>query len=199
MATQQERIDSTTTAILEAAEELFLEKGFDGASLSEIARKAGVNQSLIAHHFGSKAGLCDATWTRLFEHYFSRQLEALVRLTEASARLRLSNKATKQDARMAIELVEYCLMEVGFDKETGKIDIDRIATGISASQRSHISLIKEIIDDLENKVGKTIPIDDIIEESKNKGISEEKVEEVLEKLKRVGEVFEPRRGFLSRI
>ena len=35
--------------------------------------------------------------------------------------------------------------------------------------------------------------------AKNKGITEEKIEEVLEKLKRVGEVFEPRRGFLSRI
>jgi len=129
----------------------------------------------------------------------ARQLEALVRLTEASARLRLSNEATKQDAKRAIDLVQYCLIQVGFDKETGKIDIDRIATGISASQRSHIMVIKEIINDLENKVGKTIPIDDILEESKNKGITEEKVEEVLEKLKRVGEIFEPRRGFLSKI
>lgn len=129
----------------------------------------------------------------------ARQLEALVRLTEASAKLRLSNEATRNDARRAIELVEYCLMEVGFDKETGKIDIDRIATGISASQRSNIVVVKEIIADLENKVGKTIPIDDIIEEAKNKGITEEKIEEVLEKLKRVGEVFEPRRSFISRI
>jgi len=129
----------------------------------------------------------------------ARQLEALVRLTEASARLRLSNKATEKDARRAIELVEYCLMEVGFDKETGKIDIDRIATGISASQRSHISIVKEIINDLESKVGKTIPLDDIIEESKNQGITEEKVEEVLEKLKRVGEIFEPRRNFVQKL
>ncbi|MEK6869098.1 MAG: minichromosome maintenance protein MCM, partial [Nanoarchaeota archaeon] len=129
----------------------------------------------------------------------ARQLEALVRLAEASAKLRLSNEATREDARRSIELVEYCLMQVGFDRETGKIDIDRIATGISASQRSNIIVIKEIIADLENKVGKTIPIDDIIEEAKNKGITEEKIEEVLEKLKRVGEIFEPRRGFLSRI
>jgi replicative DNA helicase Mcm len=129
----------------------------------------------------------------------ARQLEALVRLAEASARLRLSNEATKSDAKRAIDLVEYCLKQVGFDKETETFDIDRIATGISASQRSHISVIKEIIDDLEDKVGKTIPIDDIMEEAKNKGIEEAKAEEVLEKLKRVGEVFEPRRGFLSKI
>jgi len=88
---------------------------------------------------------------------------------------------------------------VGWDRDTGQIDIDRIATGISASQRSHISVVKEIISNLESKIGKTIPIEDIIEEAKEKGIAEEKVEEVLEKLKRIGEVFEPRRGFLSKI
>ncbi|HJN56399.1 MAG: minichromosome maintenance protein MCM [Candidatus Woesearchaeota archaeon] len=128
-----------------------------------------------------------------------RQLEALVRLTEASARLRLSEKATKSDAKRAIDLVEYCLKQVGLDRETGKIDIDRIATGISASQRNYISIVKEIIGDLENKLGKTIPIDDVIEEAKNKGIAGEKVEEVLEKLKRVGEIFEPRRSFIQKL
>ncbi|MBN4049128.1 minichromosome maintenance protein MCM [archaeon AH-315-M20] len=129
----------------------------------------------------------------------ARQLEALVRMTEASAKIRLSDKATKRDAKHAVELLEYSLMQVGFDKETGKIDIDRIATGISASQRSHIFIVKEIITELESKLGKTIPIDDIIEEAKSKDITEEKVEEAIEKLKRVGEIFEPRMGFISKI
>jgi len=129
----------------------------------------------------------------------ARQLEGLVRFTEASARVRLSKKATKKDAKKAIELIEYCLIQIGLDRETGKIDIDRIATGISAYQRSHIITVKEIISDLESKLGKTIPIDDVIEEAKLKGLDEEKVEETLEKLKRVGEIFEPRRGFISKI
>jgi replicative DNA helicase Mcm len=120
-------------------------------------------------------------------------------MTEGSARLRLSDVAAKQDAKRATELLEYSLMQIGLDKETGKLDIDRIATGISASQRSHISMVKEIISDLESKIGKTIPIDDVVEEARAKGIEEAKVEEILEKLKRVGEIFEPRRGFLSRI
>ncbi len=128
-----------------------------------------------------------------------RQLEALVRLSEASARVRLSDKVTKKDAKKAIELLEYCLMEVGFDKETGKIDIDRIATGISASERSHISVVKEIIADLENKLGKTIPIDDIVSEASAKGIEEDKTEEVIERLKRSGDIFEPRKGFMQKI
>tara|TARA_Y100000310_G_scaffold345196_2_gene462580 strand:- start:673 stop:2706 length:2034 start_codon:yes stop_codon:yes gene_type:complete len=129
----------------------------------------------------------------------ARQLEALVRMTEACAKLRLGKRATKVDAKHAVELLEFSLSQIGLDKETGKIDIDRIATGISASQRSHIIVVKEIIAELESKLGKTIPIDDIIEEAKSREIDEEKVEETLEKLKRVGEIFEPRRGFISKI
>lgn len=129
----------------------------------------------------------------------ARQLEGLVRLSEASARVRLDTKVTKKDARRAIELVHYCLSQVGLDPETGKIDIDRITTGITTSQRSKIFGIKEIIVELENKVGKTIPMEDIVKEAVAKGIDESDVEEAIEKLKRSGDLFEPKNGFLSRI
>lgn len=128
-----------------------------------------------------------------------RQLEALVRLSEASAKLRLDSKVTKKDARKAIELVHYCLSQVGLDPETGKIDIDRIATGVTTSQRSKIFGVRDVIIELENKIGKTIPIDDIIKECEARGIDENNVEESLEKLKRSGDVFEPKHGFISRI
>jgi replicative DNA helicase Mcm len=128
-----------------------------------------------------------------------RQLEALVRLSEAAAKIRLADKVTKKDSRKAIELLEYSMMQVGFDKETGKIDIDRIASGISASQRSNILVVKDVIKEVESRVGKTIPIEDVIEESKVKGVNEEKTEEIIEKLKRQGDIFEPKRGFISQI
>ncbi|MBI3027712.1 ATP-binding protein [Candidatus Woesearchaeota archaeon] len=129
----------------------------------------------------------------------ARQLEALVRLSEASARARLDSRVTRKDARKAIELLDYCLMQVGFDRETGKIDIDRIATGIPATQRSHILTLKEIIGELETKLGKAIPIEEVVAEAKNRGLDEDKVEDALERLKRSGDVFEPRRGFVSKI
>jgi len=129
----------------------------------------------------------------------ARQLEALIRLSEASARTRLDDRVTRKDAKKAIELLDYCLMQVGFDRETGKIDIDRIATGVGATQRSHIQVLKEIIGELETKLGKTIPINDVVAEAKNRGLDEDKVEEALERLKRSGDVFEPKRGFVSRI
>jgi len=129
----------------------------------------------------------------------ARQLEALVRMAEASAKSRLSSKVLRKDARRAIELLHYCLSQVGIDPETGKIDIDRIATGVSASQRSKISTIKEVITQLEAKVGKTIPMDDIIKEAEAQGIEEAEVQDLVEKLKRAGDIFEPTRGKISKI
>ncbi|MBI5389114.1 minichromosome maintenance protein MCM [Candidatus Woesearchaeota archaeon] len=129
----------------------------------------------------------------------ARQLEGLVRLAEAAARLHLSDKVTKKDARRAIELLHYCLAQVGLDPETGKIDIDRIATGVSSSERNKVVTVREIIAELEEKLGKTIPIEDVITLAGQKGIEEDQVEESIEKLKRSGDVFEPRKGFVSRV
>ncbi|MBN2111511.1 minichromosome maintenance protein MCM [Candidatus Woesearchaeota archaeon] len=129
----------------------------------------------------------------------ARQLEGLVRLAEASARLRLSQKVTKKDSRKAVELLDYCLKLVALDEETGRIDIDRIATDTPATERSKIGVLKEIINELENKLGKTIPLEDIIKDAEEKGLSEADVEEVIQRLKRAGDIFEPRRGFISKI
>ena len=90
-------------------------------------------------------------------------------------------------------------MQVGFDPETGQIDIDRISTGISASTRSKIFAVKEIILELEQKGKKEIPIEDIISDAARRGIEEGKVEEAIYKLKETGDIFEPKRNFISRM
>ena len=45
----------------------------------------------------------------------ARQLEALVRLSEASAKVRLSKEVKRKDAKRAIEILTYCLNQVGID------------------------------------------------------------------------------------
>lgn len=129
----------------------------------------------------------------------ARQLEALIRMSEASAKIRLSPKVTRRDSERAIKLLMSCLEQVGYDRETGKIDIDRISTGMGASQRSKIFGVKEIIQNLETAHGKMIPIDDVIKAAQEKGISENETTEIIDRLKRQGDVYEPRRGFISRI
>src|SRR6185437_9002566 len=51
--------EQTRERILEAAVAEFGAKGFAGARTAEIAARAGVNQQLIAYHFGGKQGLLD--------------------------------------------------------------------------------------------------------------------------------------------
>jgi replicative DNA helicase Mcm len=129
----------------------------------------------------------------------ARQLEALIRLSEASARGRLSDKVTKADAKKAIELVHFCLSQIGVDPETGKMDIDRLTSGITASQRGTIATVKEIIHELEVQIGKQIPVDDIILKAKDKGLDQDKTEEILDRLKKSGDIFSPKSNFISRI
>lgn len=127
----------------------------------------------------------------------ARQLEALVRMAEASARIRISHTVEIQDARRSINLLMYCLLQVGLDRETGQIDIDRISTGIGASQRERIGKVKEIIRKLSEQQGGPAAIENVVQAAIEEGMKESEVEEVIERLKRSGDVFEPRRGFVS--
>lgn len=68
-ATRVRDADATRESILEAAEQVFVARGYGEASVSEIANAAGVTKSLIHHHFGSKDGLWDAVKERRFERY----------------------------------------------------------------------------------------------------------------------------------
>ena len=130
----------------------------------------------------------------------ARQLEALVRLSEAAAKVRLAKTVTKKDAQKAIELIDYCLNQIAKDTETGKIDIDRLGGKLTATQRSGIGTIKEIINALEEQMGtKTIPQESVMEIAQQKNISPDKVDEILEKLRRSGDIFEPKKGFIQRL
>ena len=58
--------ERTRAAILDAAEDLFSEVGFDGASLDAIGERAGIQGTAILYHFPSKRALYEATLGRIF-------------------------------------------------------------------------------------------------------------------------------------
>ncbi|MDJ1114894.1 TetR/AcrR family transcriptional regulator [Microbacterium dauci] len=55
------RGDKRRTRIVETAVEVFGEQGYRGTSLREIARRVGISDAGLLHHFGSKVGLLAAT------------------------------------------------------------------------------------------------------------------------------------------
>src|SRR5438876_3885821 len=54
----------TRTRILDAAEELFMQHGFEGTSMRLLTAKAGVNLAAVNYHFGSKDALIEAVFRR---------------------------------------------------------------------------------------------------------------------------------------
>ncbi len=121
----------------------------------------------------------------------ARQLEAFVRIAEASARIRLSQEATLQDAERAIRLVESYLRSVGVDRETGKFDIDVIATGVSHSQQDRLRAILEVVRTLskENAEKGYAKEEDILREAGRQGIQADAVRKALETLSRNYSVY----------
>ncbi len=69
MTQQLNNSGSTKERILGAAESLFAQRGFDGASLRQLTSAAGVNLAAVNYHFGSKE--------KLVEQIFRRRLDAL--------------------------------------------------------------------------------------------------------------------------
>jgi len=128
----------------------------------------------------------------------ARQLEGLIRLTEASARARLSQKVEKQDVDRTIRLVLTSMDQTYKDPMTGQFDVDIISSGTSKSQRDVIKIIKGTLKDMSKEYSdRKIPIESLLEELENNKISKEKAEEVIEKLRRSGDVLIPKKGYIT--
>jgi len=128
----------------------------------------------------------------------ARQLEALIRLAEAHARMALRDRVTVEDAEEAIRLMKLSLQQVGIDSETGQLDIDLIMTGHSKSQRDKMEKILDLIDELSEDVDKAVPVSKLIERANIEGIDEEFVKRAIERMKKEGIIFEPRPGHVKK-
>ncbi len=75
----------TRTRILEAAEELFMQHGFEGTSMRLLTAKAGVNLAAVNYHFGSKDALIEALFRRRLDPMNAERIAALEALKDPSA------------------------------------------------------------------------------------------------------------------
>ncbi len=128
----------------------------------------------------------------------ARQLEALIRISEASAKIRLSPVATKEDALRAIDLMKYYLMQVGYDYESKTFDIDRIGSRITSSQRSKVFLVRDILTELEGKIGKMIPVEELENALEGK-MTKDEISDAIVELEKNSVIFKPKRGFIQKI
>lgn len=76
-----------------------------------------------------------------------RQLESLIRIAEALAKMRLSQEVTSNDVEEAIRLMQVATQQAVTDPVTGQIDIDMITTGITAVARQKAQQIVEKVNE----------------------------------------------------
>lgn len=130
----------------------------------------------------------------------ARQLEALVRLSEANCKIRLGKEVTADDAKRAIKLQQDCLKQVGVDPETGKLDIDMVEGRPPKSERDKARVLVDIIKELSDEYGGKVPISILTEEIVNRyNLSENTIEQLIIKLKEKGLIFEPTAGYLKTV
>ena len=119
----------------------------------------------------------------------ARQLEALVRLSEASAKARLSNVVAIEDAQRAIKIVTSFLARVATSE--GQLDIDTVTTGVSHSQRERMDLLYELMRKLQADKG-FFSLEELHAEAEKAGVPPSRTDALFYSLRNQGEVAERR-------
>ena len=119
----------------------------------------------------------------------ARQLEALVRLSEASAKARLSAVVTVEDAQRAIKIVTSFLARVA--TSDGQLDIDTVTTGVTHSQRERMDLLYELMRKLQAEKG-FFTLDELHAEAEKSGVPPARTDTLFYSLRSQGEVAERR-------
>lgn len=117
----------------------------------------------------------------------ARSLEALSRLAEASARIRLQEVATVEDADRAIRLTKtwrHELMGENFDMTT-------IESGKKGKVRNQEKVIIDIVSVLQNDSGTSANLLDVLTEAERRDIPRSKAEDIIDKLCRDGRMMRP--------
>ena len=130
----------------------------------------------------------------------ARQLEAIIRLSEASAKIKLKDHVEKEDAEKAVRLQMACLKEVGVDPETGEIDADIVSGGTPKSDRDKIQRVTEEIKLLEEEFSGDAPLNVLLSNMSEKyGVSEDKTEQIVKNLVSKGVIYQPTNGYFRRV
>jgi len=128
----------------------------------------------------------------------ARQLESLVRVAEARARVALRKEVTLEDAERAIDIMTTSLEQVGIDISSHKFDIDIIMTGKPKSLRDKLSIILGLISSMEKETG-MVEKERLLEQLQTEyDILSGEAERLIGQLLKEGTLFAPRDGFLKK-
>lgn len=124
-----------------------------------------------------------------------RQLEAVLRLAEAHARMHLRDVVTEEDIEVALDLLMYSLRRAAVDEE-GNIDVNILEVGRSFKKISIIERALEIIKELQELEEYGAPKEEVIKElQKSLDLSRNECEELLNDMIGGRFIYSPRAGY----
>ena len=128
-----------------------------------------------------------------------RQLEGLIRLATARARLLLKNQVEGEDADRAIYLFNEMLKNSGTDVNTGKVDIG-VLQGRPKSEVSKLQMFMEILRTLEGEPKSSVPEQDFVDELvKSDKFSEEEARNYIRRMIRDASIYESKPGHYNTV
>ena len=127
----------------------------------------------------------------------ARQLEALVRLAEASARVRLADEISMEDAARVIKIVDTCLRQVAYDPKTGNLEIDKIAASTTKAGRTLRRDLKEAVKRLSDSETRSAKLDDVYQMLEKQNYSTQEVERMIDQMRASGEILLPKNNTIK--
>jgi len=128
-----------------------------------------------------------------------RQLEGLIRLATARARLLLKNQVEGEDADRAIYLFNEMLKNSGTDVNTGKVDIG-VLQGRPKSEVSKLQMFMEILRTLEGEPKSSVPEQEFVDELvKSDKFSEEEARNYIRRMIRDASIYESKPGHYNTV
>ena len=128
-----------------------------------------------------------------------RQLEGLIRLATARARLLLKNKVEEEDAQRAIDLLQNMFEDAGIDVNTGKVDLG-VLQGKPRSEVSKMQLFMDVLKGLEGEPKKPVDEKTLYEElGKTEKFTEDDARNMVRKMARDASIYESKPGHYNTV
>ena len=126
-----------------------------------------------------------------------RQLEGLIRLATARARLLLKTQVEGSDAQRAIDLLEEMFNEAGIDVNTGKVDLGTLQ-GRPRSEVSKMQLFMDVIRGLEGEHKHPVEESQLVEElAKTDKFTEDEARNYIRKMQKDSVIYEAKPGYYN--